>query len=46
MRWLGFEFLPMGLFYFRGEKSNFKGRVKKREMLVREVKVDRREEQL
>jgi hypothetical protein len=36
----------MGLFYFKGEKLNFKGTVKRSKMLVRELKVDRREEQL
>jgi hypothetical protein len=41
-----FEFLPMGLFYFGGEKSNFRGTVKRSKMLVRELKVDRQEEQL
>jgi hypothetical protein len=29
MRVYGFEFQPIGLFYFRGEKSSFKGTVKR-----------------
>jgi hypothetical protein len=28
------EFPPIGLFYFRGEKSNFKGTVKRSGMLI------------
>jgi hypothetical protein len=43
-----FEFLPMGLFYYKGGKSIFKGTLKRSQMLIvlGELKFDRHEEQL